>query len=300
MKYIIATLFVIALFGCGSQQTKKKQDELSEITNDSFKMPPAKLYQIVDDFIGEKVSDEPNVLMQESIAKVPEEEVEAPEDVKGDINKILLACYRRNFDQGFAMIDALYKEYRKNPIYWTQVGSCYLLQGSKRKALLYYNKAREVKKNYAPPINNIGVIFQKSSFDQKAMKAYEEAKRLSSFSLTPLFNLAQIYVDYGFISEGKALFESMYRVNSKDQDVIYALGFVYFVEGNYGKATSFYKELEEKYYRTAGIGANVAYALALNGNPSDAKDILESLDLPRSNEEAQYVQNVKVFVENRK
>lgn len=300
MKYLLAILFITSFVSCATQKTKNKEDELSEITNDSFKMPPAKLYQIVDDFIGENVSSEPNVLMQESIAKVPENEVEEPEDVKGDINKILLSCYRRKFDQGFAMIDSLYKEYRKNPIYWTQVGSCYLLQGSKRKALLYYNKAREVKKNYAPPINNIGVIFQKSGFDQKAMKAYEEAKRLSSFSLTPLFNLAQTYVDYGFISEGKALFESMYRVNNKDQDVIYALGFIYFVEGNYGKAASFYSNLEEKYYRIAGIGANVAYALALNGNNSDAKDILESLDRPRTSEEAQYVHNVKSFVENRK
>ncbi len=300
MKYLLAIVLMISLVSCGSQKTKKNDDELSEITNESFKMPPAKLYQIVDDFIGEKVSDEPNVLKQESIAKVPAEEVEEPEDVKGDINKILLACYRRKFDQGFAMIDTLYKEYRKNPIYWTQVGSCYLLQGSKRKALLYYNKAREVKKNYAPPINNIGVIFQKSGFDQKALKAYEEAKRLSSFSLTPLFNLAQIYVDYGFISEGKALFESMNRVDNRDQDVIYALGFIYFVEGNYGKAASFYNNLDEKYYRTAGIGANVAYALALNGNHSDARDILESLGQARTAEEAQYVQNIKSFVENRK
>lgn len=299
MKKITLLFIALSFVGCASNKPKEKKDELGSLTNDSFKMPPAKLYQIVDDFIGEKVSDEPNVLKQESIAKVPEDEVEAPEDVKGDINKILVSCYHKKFDQGFAMIDALYKEYRKNPIYWTQVGSCYLLQGSKRKALLYYNKAREVKKNYAPPINNIGVIFQKSGFDQKALKAYEEAKRLSSFSLTPLFNLAQIYIDYGFIEEGKTLFESMYRVDNKDQDVIYGLGFIYFVEGNYGKAASFYNNLEKKYYRTAGIGANVAYALALNGNKSDAKDVLEDLDLPRTNEEAQYVQNIKHFVEKK-
>ena len=222
MKYLILFFTLLGLVSCGTQKVKKENDELSEITNDSFRMPPAKLYQVVDDFIDEKLTDEPNVLQQESIAKVPAQEVEEPEDVKGDINKILLACYRRDFDKGFAMIDSLFKEYRKNPIYWTQVGSCYLLQGSKRKALLYYNKAREVKRNYAPPINNIGVIFQKSGFDQKAMKAYEEAKRLSSFSLTPLFNLAQLYIEYGFLSDGKALFESMYRSNNRDQDVTYA------------------------------------------------------------------------------
>lgn len=299
MKNIFFMLIILGLVGCATNKNKKNQDELSGITNDSFKLPPAKLYQIVDDFIGEEISEEPNVLKQESLAKVPQDEVESPEDVKGDINKILVACYHKKFKQGFAMIDTLYKEYRKNPIYWTQVGSCYLLQGSKRKALLYYNKAREVKKNYAPPINNIGVIFQKYDLDQKALKAYEEAKRLSSFSLTPLFNLAQIYIDYGFIEEGKVLFESMYRVNSKDQDVLYGLGFIYFVEGNYGKAVSFYNNLNEKYYKTAGIGANVAYAFALNGNKSDASAVLKSLDMPRSSQEAKYVQNIKSYVEKK-
>ena len=299
MKYLLIGIILGSLASCGTQSVKKEKDELSDLTNDSFKMPPAKLYQFVDDFIDEKLSDEPNVLQQESIAKVPPEEVEEPEDVKGDINKILLACYRKKFDLGFQMIDQLYKEYRKNPIYWTQVGSCYLLQGSKRKALLYYNKAREVKKNYAPPINNIGVIFKKSRFDQKALKAYEEAKRLSSFSLTPLFNLAQIYTDYGFIPEAKALFESMYRVDNKDPEVIYALGFISFVEGNYGKSVSFYNNLSRDYYKTAGIGANIAYALALNGNADEAKDILQSLDNPRSREEASYVNEVRGYVEGR-
>ena len=299
MKYLLTSLILLSLSGCGTQSQKKNDDELSEITNDSFQMPPAKLYQIVDDFIDEDLSSEPNVLKQESIAKVPPEEVEEAEDVKGDINKILLSCYRGKFDQGFKFIDDLYKEYRKNPIYWTQVGSCYLLQGSKRKALLFYNKAREVKKNYAPPINNIGVIFQKSNFDQKALKAYEEAKRLSSFSLTPLFNLAQVYADYGFIDEAKALFESMYRKDSKDQDVIYALGFIYFVEGNYGKAVSFYNELSDEYYKAAGIGANVAYALVMNGNSSEAKDVLNSVTAPKTREEAQYVNNVKSLVESK-
>ncbi len=299
MKHIGLLIILLSLVGCGSQKVEKKEDELGGITNDSFRMPPAKLYQVVDDFIDEKLSDEPNVLQQESIAKVPTEEVEEPEDVKGDINKILLSCYRGDFDKGFTIIDQLYKEYRKNPIYWTQVGSCYLLQGSKRKALLYYNKAREVKRNYAPPINNIGVIFQKSGFDQKAMKAYEEAKRLSSFSLTPLFNLAQLYIEYGFLNEGKSLFESMYRANSKDQDVSYALGFISFAEGDSQKAVSFYKNLSSDYLKVAGVGANVAYALALRGEASDAKDILEKLSGPRSSDEAQYVNNVKSFVESK-
>lgn len=300
MKNALVYGFLILLVSCAGQSTKEKKDELDGVTNDSFKMPPAKLYQVVDDFIDTKITDEPNVLKQESLSKVDSQEIEEPEDVEGDITKILVSCYRGQFDIGFKIIDQLYREYRENPIYWTQVGSCYLLQGSRRKALLFYNKAREIKKNYAPPINNIGVIFQKSGFDQKAMKAYEEAKRVSRFSLTPLFNLAQLYVRFGFHSEAQTLLESMYRMDDEDQDVIFALGFLKFTAGDFDDAVKFYNKLDRSYYKDPRIGANVAYALAMVGEGDDALDIIDSLNKSNESDVIAYLSSIKELAEKRK
>ena len=300
MKNLLIYSFLILLVSCAGQSKKERKDELDGVTNDSFKMPPAKLYQVVDDFIDTKVSDEPNVLKQESLSKVEADEIEEAEDVEGDITKILVSCYRGQFDLGFKIIDKLYREYRENPIYWTQVGSCYLLQGSKRKALLFYNKAREIKKSYAPPVNNIGVIFQKSGFDQKALKAYEEAKRVSRFSLTPLFNLAQLYVRFGFHSEAETLLQSMYRMDSEDQDVIFALGFLKFTAGDFGTAVKFYNKLDRSYYKNPRVGSNIAYALAMVGEGDDALDVIDSLDRSNEAEVVAYLNSIKELAEKRR
>ena len=227
----LSLALVFGLFSsCGTSSTNKEKGKeeiaVDELKNSSFELPPAKNYSTVDDFLDSELTSQQDVLANESLSKVPAEELEAPEDVSDALKSSLLACYRRQFGLADRLFDKLYREYRSNPIYWSQVGSCFLIKGNKRKALLFFNKAKDLKKNYAPPINNIGVIFAKQGFDQKALKAFEEAKNLSSFSLTPLFNIAQIYTKYGLIPQGKEYFSTLVNLNSKDQDSLYALGYL--------------------------------------------------------------------------
>ena len=295
MKYFLPLILIVFLTGCSgnSKKPKKEAGDLEGLTNESFKWPTPKGYQAVDDFLDGNVADADDVLKGESLAKIPKDDLNRVNSVDKSIDKAILACYRGNYNLANNIFDSLLKEYRKNPIYWNQVGNCFMMQGSKRKALLYYNKARGLKKDYGPPINNIGVIFERGDFDQKALKSYEESKKVSGFSLTPVFNLAQIYVKYGFIEQGRQLFDSMIRLNPKDKDAIHGLAFVEFVDGNLKKSISLFNRLDSDFYLRPEVGVNLAYALALSGNKNKAQDILEDLK-PTSNQALiKYINSVK-------
>jgi len=290
----------LALFGCGSGSTKnektKNVDEIDTLTDANFKWPAPREYQVVDDFLDGKVADYDDVLKEESLSKIPRDELEEPSDVPKSIDKAILACYRGDYNYANNIFDSLLKEYRKNPIYWNQVGNCFMMRGDDRKALLFYNKARDLKKDYAPPINNIGVIFEKSSFDQKALKSYEQAKKVSSFSLTPVFNLAQIYAKYGFIEEGKQLFESMVRLNSKDQDALHGLAFLQMVLGDYNGAIQLFDRMPSEYYLKPEVGVNLAYTLFLSGNKGKAQDVLSDLKPSKNEDVLAYVSKIRSLI----
>lgn len=294
----IIFLLLLGLTGCGTSSKKenKEDGELAGVTNDSFKWPAPRGYQAVDDFLDGKVADHNDVLKSETLSKIPAKELEEPDDVDRSIDKAILACYRGNYSYADRIFDSLLKEYRKNPIYWNQVGNCFMMRGESRKALLYFNKARGLKSDYGPPINNIGVIFEKKNFDQKALKSYEEAKKVSSFSLTPIFNLAQIYARYGFITEAKQLFESMVRMNSKDQDALHGLAYVRFVSGDIEGALKAFNSMNSDYYERPEVGANLVYALVLSGNKSKAEDIFEDLKATSNPELQAYLAQIKGMI----
>lgn len=294
----ILMILILSLSGCGTSSKKENQEdgELAGVTNDSFKWPAPRGYEAVDDFLDGKVANHNDVLKGETLSKIPPQELEEPDDVDRSIDKAILACYRGNYSLADSIFDSLLKEYRKNPIYWNQVGNCFMMRGESRKALLYFNKARGLKSNYGPPINNIGVIFEKKSFDQKALKSYEEAKKVSSFSLTPIFNLAQIYARYGFITEAKQLFESMVRINSKDQDALHGLAYVKFVSGDLEGALKAFDSMSRDYYEKPEVGANLVYALVLSGNKSKAEDIFEDLKATSNPNLQAYLAQIKGMI----
>ena len=172
MKVLQLGFLILLLVSCAGGQKRDSQksdidNDLDSLTNDSFKWPKARAYSDVDDFLDGNLSSGPNVLNGESLAKVEKDNLEEPLDVPRDLDQALLACYRGDHSLADKIFDKIMKEYRENPIYWNQVGNCFMMRGSHRKALLYFNKARELKSSYSPPINNIGVIFEKGGFIKK-------------------------------------------------------------------------------------------------------------------------------------
>ena len=279
MKLLVIIIMSLVV-SCSSKKDVKNEsneDELSGITNDAFIMPDARGFSIEDDFLEENLTDDANVLAQESIAKVDIKELVDAKDVNKPLVKGLVACYQEKYDLADRIFDEQLRVYRNNPIYWTQIANCFLKKGNKRKALLYYNKAKETKKRYAPPVNNIGVILERKGFPQKSLKAYEEAMRIASFSLTPMYNSAILFTRYGLVEEAEEQLKAIRRLSQDDYDATNALAYVEMIKGNFKNAVIYYSKIDSKYYSKPEVGANLALALMMSGKKNKAKKIISNL-----------------------
>lgn len=217
-------------------------------------------------------------LVRESLARLPEAQLYDLQDSEDIINQILSACYRRQFADAQKMMDQVYRSYNKHPTYYNAVGTCWYLQGKPKKAMIFYNKAREIDPKFAPAYNNMGVIHQKEGKDQSAIKAYEEAVKYSSFSRTPNFNLAQLYLHYGMADKALALAQGIYADNAQDPDVIGLMANSYFIQGKIDQALRFFGQIDRKALRRAHLGLNYAVALKIKGQNDLAEDVFSDID----------------------
>ena len=229
-----------------------------------------------DNFSGLDITTD--ALARESIARLPEGKLYDLKDSEDLINQILSACYRHDFGRANKMMDEVYQSYRKHPTYYNAVGTCWLLQNKPKKAMLFYNKAREIDPKFAPAYNNMGVIHQKEGKDQSAILAYEEAAKYSSFSRTPNFNLAQIYLHYGMADKAIALAQGIYANNAQDPDVLGILANGYFLQGKIDQALSYFTKIDRRSLRSAHLGLNYAVALKIKGRTAEAEDVFSDID----------------------
>jgi tetratricopeptide (TPR) repeat protein len=288
-------LLLLLVFSCATNDKNKEEDvnELDSLSNDVFIVPNAKNFSPEDDFLEEDLGSEANVLFTESIAKVEPDEISSIESISHPLTRALVACYKGEYAISDRLFDENLKVYRKNPIYWTQIANCFLRKGNKRKALLYYNKAKEFRSRYAPPVNNIGVILERQGFPQKSLKAYEEAMDIASFSLTPMFNTAALYTRYGLASEAKELLVAIRKLNSDDFDATNSLAYLELIKGNYKKSVAYYSKISSKHYRKPEVGANLALSLHMMGKKDKAKKIIKKLDKTSDPALTEYILQIK-------
>jgi len=296
LRLFLISLILIGIIGCGSQSKNKTlpgEPELEGISNTDFKWPDPIDYSPVDDFLNDDISYKKDVLKNETFAKAPRDKIVSISAADNDIDKAIIACYRKEFKKADLIFDKLYKKYRSNPIYWNQIGNCFFLKNESKKALLYFNKAREIKKDYIPAINNVGVVLDNDGSKQKALKAYQEARSKSKFSLTPLFNLAQLYTRYGLLSEGKKFFSSFVKLNPSDQHALYALGYLNLASGNKFRAIELFNELSGDFIKKPEVAVNYAYALCLVNKKSKARDLLDDMRSTNNNELLDYARKIR-------
>jgi tetratricopeptide (TPR) repeat protein len=289
----ISVLFLF--FSCATtpKKTEKGQDELK---NSDFISPSPILYNPKGDYFVE-VKSEAGSLGGETLDNLPEGDLDDYEDDdENPLNQMLSYCYQKKFKQADQLFDRFYRRYIKHPGYWNQVGTCFLLRGEKRKALLYYNKAKDLYRNYIPALNNLGVIFQLEGKDQKALSVYKKASKLSPFSLTPKFNLAQLYAKYGFVNEARGIFENLLGKRKSDFDVNIGLAYVEMLSGNFPRAVQYYEKVDTDWYEKAEVGLNLTLALQYMNRKKDALNVFDDIDPPKDPKLLKYYRNVKQLI----
>jgi len=276
MKILLTSLLLASLFtGCSSAPKKDSPLELDSVTNDDFKKDKVEKFTTEQDKFGEVDDKAFEALKDESIQRLDDP---SDLDIKTSLDEMIVKCYEGKYDEAFSLVVQNHDKYRTNPIFWNQVGTCYMLKGERRKALLFYNKALEYKSSYSPAYNNIGVMYIREGNDQKALVAFKRAIKSQSFGKTPRFNMGQVYLQYGMYDLAIKEFNTLYRVSKKDVDVLAGLGNAYLMKGKLDKAKSYFKAIDNDYWERPYVGINWAYLNYLQGDKDKAADIFKDVE----------------------
>jgi len=157
---IILLLLLISCATTDSGGGASADKEFAWIENSDFNQESAIRFNPREDEFPTEIANIDS-LSKESLARLPEPKLETVIDGGDVISQVAGLCYQRRFNDSLSVFRKNYEKYNLNPSFWNQMGTCHLLQGNYRKALLFYNKSRDLKKDYAPPVNNIGVLYLK-------------------------------------------------------------------------------------------------------------------------------------------
>ncbi len=290
----LSFLSISFLVGCATSEVDTKYKDVEEITNSDFKPVKQIRYNKKDDAFSDVESKYTEALNTESVERVFRYDGDA--NLKGVIGKIAELCYKKDFTQAKLLIKKHNNAYLKNQIFWNQVGTCFLLSGERRKALLFYNKALSIKSNYGPSLNNLGVMYMYERDYSRALVAFKRARKTSDFSRTPRFNLANLYLGFGLSQ--KAIEEATPLHNSKTEDVdlLNILATSHLMLGETKTALAFFERIDSDYFRNVRFGLNYSLALFVVGEREKAKDIFSDIEEKPNRDWEKYFKNVKNYI----
>lgn len=214
------------------------------------------------------------------------------------LTKINIKCYQNKFDDAFVIADGIYSQYKNNTSYWNQLGTCYFLKNDFAKAILFYNKSRDLDSKFIPPVNNLGVVYVKQGKFQKGLAAFRKASEMGAFSVTPTFNMAQLYLRFGTVGKALPIFLGLQKKSPQDLEVSSAVAAANLLKGDYSNAVSIYAAFPKEILAKPSIGLNYAVALKLSNRPVDAQTVLANVASSSNADIKEYTQRVEKFIRN--
>jgi len=279
-KLLLASTFIL-ISACSSSGDKRESSKKPEqITKADFtKEAPLTKNEVRDYYIENPGALNP-ALEDETLDRYSMEELEKIADEKDPLVIMAIRCAKKDFNKAFILADQIFQKYQKIPSYWNLIANCHLMQGSQRKALLFYNKALEVTPNYVPALNNIGVLYTFQNDDQKAFLAFERANKASAFSKTPRYNLARLYLKYGIVDKSIPLFKGILSSSQNDIQVLNSLASAYVISGDYKEALNVYGRIPKKFYEQPSLGLNLALTYFYLNQQKLALSVFDDIQKP--------------------
>lgn len=284
---------LLLLAACSSTDKGRNTSAPDKVTNSSFKKERALNPSEVKDFYVESTKSLSPALQDETLDRLTKDELSQVNTETDPLVEMSVLCARREFSKAFSIASKNFNSYQKVPQYWNLVANCHLNDGSYRKALLFYNKALEVKPNYVPSLNNIGVMYSRQGQDQKALVAFERANKQSKFSKTPRYNLAKLYLTYGLAESAQPLFMSLLNESPQDVDLLNAVASTYYLMSDYRTALSYYQRIPQSEWKRSEIGLNLAVTLKKTGKTKEAGQVFNLVSKPSRSELKNYYSVVK-------
>lgn len=212
--------------------------------------------------------------------------------------KINIKCYQNKIEDALKIADEVYGQYKNNTSYWNQLGTCYYLKADYAKAILFYNKSRDLDTKFVPPVNNLGVVYSKLGKFQKALAAFRKASEMSAFSVTPTYNLAQLYLRFGTVGKALPIFQGLQKKSPKDVEVNSAVASANLLKGEFATAIEMYSTMDKATLAKPNIGLNYAVALKLSNRPADALTVLGNVTAATNTDIKEYAERVEKFIRN--
>ena len=291
---------IILVAGCSStpkqpvsEFSEDIEKEFQNVENSVFERPFQVKYDETSDFYPQESDEKGSVVSDETLDLTRNKETITAVSNEGPVGQALALCYSSKSDEGFQLLQAQAKFHQKNPTFYLAIGNCYFLQTKYRMALLYYNKAREISPNFAPAINNIGIVHELDGLHQNALSAYAAASKSRPLSSTPSFNQAQLLLRYNLSRLALPILERLYQTENNKIEVILAMANCYILEGRFGEASVLFERAKDNYKLPTQQLLHYAYVMALTGKKDDAKDILEDIDPADGNYDQSFYAKLK-------
>ncbi|MBI2519684.1 MAG: tetratricopeptide repeat protein [Bdellovibrio sp.] len=283
MLLIIFSLLMIA--GCSSTPPKVTSEfsediekEFQNVENSVFEQSVQVKYDETSDFYPQVSEEKSSVVSDETLDLTRDKETIEAASNEGPVGQAMALCYSSKNNEGFKILQGQAKFNQKNPTYYLALGNCYFLQAKYRMALLYYNKAREISPNFAPAINNIGVVHEIDNLHQNALSAYAAATKSRPLSSTPSFNQAQLLLRYNLSKLALPILEKLHQTENNKVEIILALANCYILEGRFGEAVVLFERAKDNYKLPTQQLLHYAYVMSITGKKNDARDILSDID----------------------
>jgi tetratricopeptide (TPR) repeat protein len=282
-----------------TDENVKLEEDYSWVEQLNFDKKVETKYQADKDEFNLSTQEASHALVKESLANLPLGQLDETLSKADDaLTKMNIKCYQGKFDEALKIADDTYGQYKNNPSYWNQLGTCYYLKLDFAKAILFYNKSRDLNSKFVPPINNLGVVYVKQGKFQKALAAFKKASDMSTFSVTPTYNLAELYLRFGNVGKAFPIFQGLQKKSPQDIQVSSALASAFLLKGDNASALQIYGAFDKAVLSRPSIGLNYAVALKLSNRSADAQAAFGNIDAATSADMRDYAQRVDKFIRN--
>lgn len=282
-----------------ADENAKPEEDYRWVDQLNFDKKVEKKYQADKDEFKLATEETSHALVKESLINLSsvrlDETLTKTDDV---LTKINIKCYQNKFDEALAIADQVYSQYKNNTSYWNQLGTCYYLKDDNAKAILFYNKSRDLDATFVPPVNNLGVVYVKQGKFQKGLAAFKKASDMGAFSVTPTYNLAQLYLRFGTVGKALPIFIGLQKKSPQDPEVNSAVAAACLLKGDYSTAITIYAAFSKEALTKPSIGLNYAVALKLSNRVADAQAALGSVTASTNADVKEYAQKVEKFIRN--
>ena len=296
MKISILLLLLVVACSSGEKSEKRNTEAPVKVNNDAFKKERSLKNSEVDDFLSVNTASANPALQDETLDRFSSEEISAMKETTDPLIDISLRCSRGDYQNAFAIASKNFNKYQRVAPYWNLIANCHLNQGANRKALLFYNKALEVKPNYVPALNNIGVMYSRMEQDQKALVAFERANGAGKFAKTPRYNLAKMYLIYGLAEPALPILKALLDSAPTDLDLQNAVANAYFLMSDYNSAFSHFQKIPPANWSKPEIGLNLAVTLKKLGKGADAAKVFGDVQKPKNQALSRYYSSVENYL----